>query len=107
MDTHEGNANGSPQELETPRLPAPNKSFPLQANENRSAMVVRPLEHEPGHTIQPISIRAPTFEKEHINVLKLQVIYLSLKHFQHNLKDQQVQIACDNMLAVHYLNKEA
>ena len=45
-------------------------------------------------------------KRQSINVLELQAIYLGLQHFQHNLRDQSVQIASDNTVAVYYLNKQ-
>ena len=50
--------------------------------------------------------RTPSLRTEPTNTLELQAIYLGLRHFEHNLRDQEVQISCNNTVALYYLNKQ-
>ena len=44
--------------------------------------------------------------KLHINLLEMKAVYLTLKHFIHQLKGQSVLFRCDNTTVVQYINKQ-
>lgn len=62
-----------------------------------------------GGVLSSGSVASGTWSREdatlHINVLELKAIYLSISHFNSELKNSSVSILSDNMSAVTYVNK--